>query len=239
MPLFAQEAKDEINFAAEDAAREKEQLMSYKFSVSYRLEAGYVQDWQHSKDNSYPNTYFNGGRLGVTFDFNLPLDFTIQTGILYSLTYGSNDQHWRNVSTEDTYRQWLHHDILRHHLVVPVRATYTQKLWRKLGMYFYGGPQMQIGIAYSDYITDHLNDATRAWVQSVGVNTVSYDRYSEKQLNRFNIQLGLGIGLQWDNYRLQGGYDFGVNDLVKGSFHSWDWGWNVCFSYGIKTKSKK
>jgi hypothetical protein len=55
------------------------------------------------------------------------------------------------------------------------------------------------------------------------------------ELVRANIQLGLGGGLECDKYRLQSGYDFGLNNLVKhpqrkGQYMS-EWGWYVSFSY--------
>ena len=47
--------------------------------------------------------------------------------------------------------------------------------------------------------------------------------------------MGLGGGLEWDCYRLQSGYDFGLNNLVKhpqakGQYMS-EWGWFVSFCY--------
>jgi hypothetical protein len=55
------------------------------------------------------------------------------------------------------------------------------------------------------------------------------------ELIRANIQWGLGGGLEWDCYRLQSGYDFGLNNLVKhsqvkGQYMS-EWGWFVSFCY--------
>jgi hypothetical protein len=55
------------------------------------------------------------------------------------------------------------------------------------------------------------------------------------ELIRANIQWGLGGGLEWDCYRLQSGYDFGLNNLVKhpqtaGQYMS-EWGWFISFSY--------
>ena len=237
LSLTAQEAKNEIDFDAEEAARELAAKQGFRFSVSYRIEAGYVQDWQHSFTNSYPDTYFHGAKLGATVDFNLPHHTCIQTGLLYALTYGENFQHWRNVSLENTSPQIQEHYILRHNLLIPVRATYTQRLWRDLALYFYGGPQMAIGLAYSDHIYNNLNPATLLWLEQQNIKTEDYDRLAQRELHRFDIQMGVGLGLQWAGYRFVGGYDFGLNNLVRAAGqHAWDWSWYVGFSYGINYK---
>jgi hypothetical protein len=64
----------------------------------------------------------------------------------------------------------------------------------------------------------------------------SYDRYADELL-RANIQLGVGGGLEWDRYRLQAGYDFGLNNLVRQQqtipAYLAEWGWYVSFSYRL------
>jgi hypothetical protein len=57
----------------------------------------------------------------------------------------------------------------------------------------------------------------------------------QDELIRANIQWGLGGGLEWDRYRLQAGYDFGLNNLIKHPViddqQMWQWGWFVSFCY--------
>ena len=56
-----------------------------------------------------------------------------------------------------------------------------------------------------------------------------------KELYRVNVQFGLGGGFEWDRYRLQAGYDFGLNNLLKTPIvpeeKIYEWGWMVAFSY--------
>ena len=54
-------------------------------------------------------------------------------------------------------------------------------------------------------------------------------------LVRANIQWSIGGGFEWDRYRLQSGYNFGLNNLVRhpqtqGQYMS-EWGWFVSFCY--------
>ncbi|MBR1808991.1 MAG: outer membrane beta-barrel protein [Paludibacteraceae bacterium] len=232
----AQESKNEIDFLAEEK-RNTNTENTYKFSVTYRVQGGFVQQWQHSNNKTYADLYLYGPKIGVTFDFNLPYNFSIQTGLNYSLTYGISNQHWKNASTDDYSEQYLKHRIMNHELSIPVRATIRIHLWKELGLMFYTGPEISVGLAQKDNIKNYLNYDTEKWLQSIYIKTEPYDRYAEKELFRTNIQYGLGGGLEWANYRLQAGYDFGLNNLIKQQteisrqMHSWSW--NIIFSYSI------
>ena len=220
---------------------------NYVFSVDWRLQAGYIQNWQHSSTNNVMNPYLHGMQLGATVDFNLPLRFSVQTGLLYQITYGKIEQHWPATSLEAQHSggDYIIHNVMEHQLCVPVRAFYRQPLWQKLSMVFYGGPQFQVGLAQPDYLDiSHLSDtygtvigskdALEAW----GIRTENYDRYGVGDLYRFNMMLGVGGGFEWDRYRLVSGYDFGLNNLIKHKYvagqHMWEWGWYVSFAYRLK-----
>ncbi len=206
----------------------------YTFSTEYRIEAGYVQHWQRARDISFPDMYLHGVRLGATFTFVLPKHFSLQTGAYYTILYGRNEQHWRSVDVVSVQTEYIRHRVLAHNLTVPVRAYYTIPLWKQLNLFFYAGPQLHIGLAQTDYMDKHLSSGVETWLQSQGIPTDTYDRMAD-ELVRANIQLGLGGGFEWDKYRLQSGYDFGLNNLVKhpqrkGQYMS-EWGWYVSFSY--------
>ena len=217
-----------------DPTQKVEQVEAYAFGVEYRVEAGYVQHWQRPHDISFRDMYLHGVRLGATFTFKLPLRFGLETGLLYTLVYGRNDQHWRSMSVQSVQTEYITHRVLEHNLTVPVRAYYTIPLWKKLNLFFYTGPQLHIGLAENDYMQSHLSDGAKTWLEGQGVPTETYDRMAD-ELIRANIQWGLGGGLEWDCYRLQSGYDFGLNNLVKhpqvkGQYMS-EWGWFVSFCY--------
>ncbi len=216
-----------------DPTREQEKTESYSFGVEYRLEAGYVQHWQRVTNISFPDMYLHGVRLGATFTFKLPLHFGLQTGLLYTLVYGGNEQHWRSQDAPSVQTEYIKHRVLEHNLTVPVRAYYTVPLWKKLNLFFYTGPQLHIGLAENDYMQTHLSEGTKTWLEGKGIPTEPYDRMAD-ELIRANIQWGLGGGLEWDCYRLQAGYDFGLNNLIKHpqlKQYMSEWGWFVSFSY--------
>ena len=206
----------------------------YSFGVTYRVEAGYVQHWQRSQSNTFPTLYLHGVRLGATFTFALPKHFDLQTGLLYTLVYGRNNQHWRSMDAPSTQTEYIRHRVLEHNLTIPVRVYYTIPLWKQLNLFFYTGPQLHIGLAENDYMQQHLSAETKAWLSSQNIPNEPYDRMSD-ELIRANIMWGLGGGLEWDRYRLQSGYDFGLNNLIKHpqltKQQMTEWGWFVSFCY--------
>ncbi len=236
---FAQEPKDDFTVFSNYPAEEAKKTTDYSFSTTYRIEAGYAQDWQYSKNTSYPDTYLHGVKIGATVDFNLPYHLSVQTGLLYQISYGNNQQHWPTMNSESISEEIAEHHILKQSITIPVYATYTQKLWKELALYFYTGPQFSIGIAEKDKIVTNLSEETKGWLEANDIPTQTYDKYKAGELRRFNLQWGLGGGIQWANYRLYSGYNFGLNNLVKPesgylkNSHLWEWNWFVSYSYSF------
>ncbi len=213
----------------------KKEVEPYKFSTDWRLEAGYVQ-WNERMLDTVA-VYQHGMRLGATVDLNLPYNFSVQTGALATLTYGVNDQHWRSMSAEHAQKEVLNHHIVQLQLTIPARVYYKVTLWKKLRMFFFAGPQLQLGLMNYDIIDNQTSADVTEWLEMNNIPTTNHDRYVTKELYRTNIQFGLGGGIEWDRYRLQSGYDFGLNNLMrtpvvaKQKMHQW--GWMVTFSYQL------
>lgn len=220
-----------------DPTREVKAKEPYAFGVEWRIDLGFTQANERSKNSSFPDMYLHGGKLGFTVDFLLPIHFSLQTGLYYGLTFGKNEQHYRSLDVETVQTEYVRHKVTEHTLYIPVRAYYTQKLAKKWRMLFFAGPQFQISLAQPDKVTPNLSEPMIEFAEANQIRYTDYDRVADNQLYRFNVQLGLGGGFEWDRLRLTAGYDFGLNNLVRdkrASYqHMWSWGWFVHFGIRI------
>ncbi len=192
---------------------------------TYRLEVAYVQPYQAS--DSYRSTYMHGAQIGGTVDFHLPYDMSVQTGLSYMLAYGYNVQRFTTGKVD--VLESLTRDIYNHSIIIPVRYTYTQKVWSKLALFAYAGPNVQIGLAQTENLVSTLSAQKEA---QFGISSGTTDAYQSKDLRRFNLQFGLGGGIQWDRYRLQSGYDFGLTGINPHARMTQS-GWYASLSYAF------
>ena len=220
-----------------DPTRKEKVLEKYSFGIAYHLEAGYAQDHQRMTSDTISALYLHGARIGAQFEMFLPMHFSVNFGALYTVLYGISKQHYHSVSSEHVQAEVLENHVVEHALTIPIRVQYTIPLWKQLSMHFYTGPQLMIGLAETDYVKANVSSETGEWLRSQGKHLETYDKYTSKELFRTNIMYGLGGGFTWDRYRLEAGYDFGLNNLIRTPVYSKDrmseWQWHVSFVYTL------
>ena len=220
-----------------DPTRTERVQENYSFGITYRVEGGYQQGHQRMFSDTLSALYLHGARVGAQFEMALPKRFSVNIGLLYSVMYGVSRQHYHSVSSEQVQTEIVNNHIVEHALTIPVRVQYNIPLWKQLSMHFYGGPQLMFGMAETNYVDAQVSDDTRAWLLSQGKRLDTYDKYINRDLFRTNIQLGVGGGFTWDVYRLEAGYDFGLNNLLRTPVYSkdrmWEWQWHVSFVYKL------
>ncbi|MEA4851405.1 MAG: outer membrane beta-barrel protein [Paludibacter sp.] len=174
---------------------------------TYRLEVGFVSPKQSGAE--FSTNYFNGGRLGVTAEFGLKHNFSLLTGALYYLVYSNQVQYYSSTDSV-TYKTF------GHSIDIPLRLTYTLPLSKNLKVFGFAGPNINVGIAQPRKTTAVLSSSLREVIEFVNVPTNgTEDLYKSAMISRINFQMGAGGGVQWKNYQLKGGYDFGINSINK------------------------
>ena len=141
-----------------DPTRKTRTEEPYKFGVEYRIEFGFAQHYQHTHRTSFPEMYLNGGQVGASFTFLLPMHFGLQTGLHYSILYGKADQHWRSMTAQRVQMEVIKHKVVEHDLMIPIRVYYTVPLWKKLNLFFFTGPQLHVGLAQNDNMKLDLSE---------------------------------------------------------------------------------
>ncbi|MDD4971517.1 MAG: outer membrane beta-barrel protein [Paludibacter sp.] len=185
---------------------------------TYRLEVGYNNPVR--KGAAFSSTYFNGIQLGATAEFDLKNNFSLLTGALYNFVYSDKIQKYPNSATATYTTQG-------HFLDIPVHLIYNYPLTKNLKLFGFGGPNVNIGLFQNMKITSTqtYSPTNPFYVQPRSINVYNG---SDKvyQLNRLNLQIGLGGGVQWKRYSIKSGYNFGINNLNRldtGSMHQDGW----------------
>jgi hypothetical protein len=193
---------------------------------TYRLEVGYNNPVRTGTGIS--STFFNGIQVGGTAEYDLKNNVSLLTGVLYNFVYSDKIQKYPN-STAVSYTTH------GHFVDIPVRLIYTYPISKNLKLFGFGGPKLNIGLFQDMKITSTqtYSPSSPLYVQprSINLYTGSDQDY---QLNRLNLQIGLGGGVQWKRYSLKSGYDFGINNLNKldtGSMHQSGWYLTLGFSF--------
>jgi len=173
------------------------------------LEIGSINPKQSG--SSFSTNYFYGGRIGATVEFGLKKNFSLLSGVLYSVVYSSKTENY--ISTDSVM-----YSTYNHSLDIPLRLTYTYSITKDLKVFAFGGPNLNIGLAQPRTITAELSDVTISTIQGLGQTvpvTGTEDLYKNALINRINFQMGAGGGVQWKKYQLKAGYDFGINSINK------------------------
>ena len=201
----------------------KDSVKTEKPGPDFRVEAGYGQTFRYG-DNSVTSPY-HVIRTGVNVEFPITRGFGVETGLKYSYAFGNREQIYAHSDT-------AFFKYAGHFLDVPVRLTYTLPIFWGMKLFAYAGPNFNIGIAHTEDV-----DFTPTVLDPVPSNplnypvTGTYNSY-DNDLRRLNIQLGAGGGLQWKDYRVKSGYEWGLNNVNQNKNRSQKMkGWFIAFEY--------
>ena len=194
------------------------------------LEGGYFNPKRIGKATS--ETYFDAIRIGASTDYELKYNFAVQTGLYYNLGYSNKVQGYVSVLDSITYRTWSHA------LEIPVRLVYYQPLFKDFKVFGFLGPNVQIGLFQHQKTISYLDDPTVYPYIISGTSSMfqtDENRIGLKSgVHRVNFQLGAGGGVQWRQFMLKSGYDWGINNLDKSKIDYVRQGnWYVSFGYQL------
>lgn len=204
--------------AAQKKGTEKKQtkisLDSLVFQrLTNRIEIGYNNPAQYASGKS--STYFNGLKVGLTTELPLKNNFSLLSGVLYNLVYSDKLQNYPG-ATSVNYLSYAHF------INVPVHLIYNLPVSKELKFSVFGGPTLNYGISQTQGIISTYSGIT---------TTYTNDMY-KSTLNQLDVQLGVGLSVQWNKYQLKGGYDYGLLNISKSTTlgNLYQKGWYVSLS---------
>ena len=195
---------------------------------TFRVEGGYSQPRIYSSEISH--RFLHGINLGVSVEIDIPqVEFlSLHTGLSYSYMFGVNSQ---------KYFFSHHNDSIRistqgHQLRIPIHLQASQTVFRVIRGTVFAGPSINIGLAMPQTTTTTIRcEEGLQWLEDLGHRVGTFDLY-DGRLRRFNLQLDAGLGLEWWNLQLRGGYSLGLNNLSQMDFHRQrQSGWFVSLGY--------
>jgi hypothetical protein len=196
-------------------------VMAQKIS----LESGYINPGRNGVNTS--SFYLNGIQVGAAVDIDLKYNFGLHTGLLYTAPYGYNQQFYPSAAA-NYFTVALFTDI-------PLRVTYSLPASETFKFFVFAGPNLNIGMVQNQIVNSTVSN----------IPSKNTDLYSNNVLSRYNVQLGAGAGMQWNQLILKGGYDFGLNNLnLLSTGNQYQNTWNITFAYefaafGLTTKTTK
>lgn len=196
------------------------------YSQTYRLEIGYNNPVRLGSNVS--KTYFNGIKIGGTAEFDLKNNLSLLTGVLYNVVYSDKIQGYPDSATV-TYQTF------GHFLDIPLQITYSYPLTKNLRLFAFAGPTFDIGLFQNTkIINDQKYNSENPYYVAPGSFNLYNSSSGSYMLNRINLQIGVGGGVQWKKYLLKAGYDFGLNNLdSSGANTLHQKGWYVTFGYQL------
>lgn len=200
-----------------------------KSPLTFRADAGYGQIYRHG---DYIGTSpYHVIRVGGTVEYGWKYGLGIETGLKYSYALGNMEQYY---IPKDT----AFHNYNGHFLDIPIRVTYSVPIFWGMKLFAYAGPNINVGLAQTNKLSfEKKSDDVEGWEPLDYPTPGTYDVYNYMGkdgvgMNRVSIQLGAGGGIQWKNYRIRSGYDWGLNNIGKDKNRTERLrGWHVAFEY--------
>ncbi|MFV0390478.1 MAG: outer membrane beta-barrel protein [Paludibacteraceae bacterium] len=191
-------------------------------NTKFRAITGYGQTYRYGDYivKSPYHTISAGGHIEIP----IKLGLGVETGMKYSFATGDREQIYNHYDT-------AFFKYSGHWIDIPIRITYTLPIFWGMKIFGYAGPNINIGLSQTSkttYIpkeTDIPNPLEGYPVSG------TYSLYGS-ELRRISFQLGAGGGVQWKNYRLRSGYDWGLSNVgMHKDRPEKIRGWHVTFEY--------
>lgn len=208
-------------------AQKKKEKKKNELQLHYKLDIGYKNSGLRSsrfEDKDTSTTYYNSFRAGLNVELTSSKfkNVSLLSGVLFNVVYSNKLQNYKQYS----YVQYFSYG---HSIDIPLRLQYNIPFNKNLSAFVYGGPNLNIGLKRVRGIVSTLDSTS---IYFTGITSKSENLYKESLLNRLNLQVGLGAGVQWKKYILKSGYDFGVINLNSGTTRKlYEGGWYVSFGY--------
>ena len=180
-------------------------MMSVGASAQVGLVAGYSNSVAVGSDEN-----LNGFHIGPAAEIDIQGPISLQ----YALKYN----YLRNSSEATVIGQTVESTTTAHTLDLPVRLTAKMALGEGLNLFVFGGPNFNYAISQKT-----KGSITGAVDTSIEGDNIYKDEYAsgKKTYSPFDLQLGVGAGLGFNDISVRVSYDWGMLDRDNREDFEW------------------
>lgn len=165
-------------------------------------------------------TYFDGLKVGLSTELPFNKNISLLAGVHYNMLTSDKIQKYPSSTSAHYVTHWSFLDA-------PIQCVLNLPVSKNLSFFAFGGPTLTYGLSQIQNVVSTYNDTF------YGIPS-GYTNLYTSNLNRFDVQVGVGGGIQLKSYRLKGGYDWGLLDGNKLNANSiYLKGWSVAFGYKL------
>lgn len=155
------------------------------------------------KDTLNQTDIYNGLSVGLAYETTFVKGFGLYMGLNYA--FSTVQGKWTQPLPQ--FAQYERNCYYLHTLNVPVQWQYKFEIAKETYLLLYTGPTMQLGLGWKQ-----RHDIKRGQVttENIDIYAIDNDNDGVHDYRRFQLQWGLGGGIQYQQYFIRGGYDFGI-----------------------------
>lgn len=180
-------------------------MMSVGASAQVGLVAGYSNSVAVGSDEN-----LNGFHIGPAAEIDIQGPISLQYALMYN--------YLRNSSEATVIGQTVESTTTAHTLDLPVRLTAKMALGEGLNLFVFGGPNFNYAISQKT-----KGSITGAVDTSIEGDNIYKDEYAsgKKTYSPFDLQLGVGAGLGFNDISVRVSYDWGMLDRDNREDFEW------------------
>lgn len=180
-------------------------MMSVGASAQVGLVAGYSNSVAVGSDEN-----LNGFHIGPAAEIDIQGPISLQYALMYN--------YLRNSSEATVIGQTVESTTTAHTLDLPVRLTAKMALGEGLNLFVFGGPNFNYAISQKT-----KGSITGAVDTSIEGENIYKDEYAsgKKTYSPFDLQLGVGAGLGFNDISVRVSYDWGMLDRDNREDFEW------------------
>lgn len=150
------------------------------------------------------NDNLPGFHAGISLRFGIDDRFSIESGLLYNYFSGINIS-TNMLKLKEATGTWSQARTIASSVDLPIRVTMKAPLAEDLYFFALAGPNLNYGLSRIQAAENYANKALISEKREPNM-------YESNDYNKLDLQIGIGLGLQWRGLFLRGTYDWGLLD---------------------------